>query len=220
MICIISSGCQNASVKEEENIDVKKDAEEIEEIKVLKKQRKLSPSIWDGVTKETVKSLPTGINGLKVYRLENSKALKDGRRWKKNAPTDWKGHERVRFSDCRGSYKCAMNKCPYKIQYGVTNTMQFEKKDGIMVCKGCGEKGIYVSCDARRYLSFRGESVTVYHIGTHSCPVYQESTKIEAKLIEEIVQNQPDIKPSEIQSTFILNAFQKRMEWDEVQKVV
>ena len=57
------------------------------------------------------------------------------------------------------------------MEFGVTNTTQFEKEGGEMICKGCGKVGEYVACSARRYLSYRSKAVTVYHIGNHTCPV-------------------------------------------------
>ena len=42
--------------------------------------------MWADVAKETVGRLPEGIDGLKVYHLENYydiDALQDGRKWKK-----------------------------------------------------------------------------------------------------------------------------------------
>ena len=95
----------------------------------------------------------------------------------------------------KGSYKCIKEKCPFKIEFGVTNTTQFEKEGGEMICKGCGKVGEYVACSTRRYLSYRNKSVTVYHIGNHTCPIkdglrkkghhehptnYTESTKHQA----------------------------------------
>ena len=107
--------------------------------------------------------LPEGIDGLKVYHIENYydiDALQDGRKWKKNCPTEWKDHGRTRYADCCGSFKCTRERCPFKTQYGVINTTQFESKDGgTQVCKGCGLEGIFVPCYARRYLCYKGKGV-------------------------------------------------------------
>ena len=59
----------------------------------------------------------------------------------KNCPTEWKNHGRVRFADCKGSYECVQKQCPFKMEFGVTNTTQFEKEGGEMICKGCGKVG-------------------------------------------------------------------------------
>jgi len=136
----------------------------------------------------------------------------------KNCPTEWKNHGRVRFADYKGSYKCVQKKRPFKMEFGVTNTTQFEKEGGEMVCKGCGKVGEYVTCTARRYLSYRGKAVTVYHIGNHTCPVNDSLRKKDALSIEQIIRNQPNIKPSEVQSAFVISAFQQQMDWNAVER--
>ena len=105
------------------------------------------------------------------------------------------------------------------MQFGVTKTTQFEKKcDGKQVCKGCGSEGEFVPCCARRYLSYGKNKVTVYHVGEHTCPVTSIQKKKDIKTIEQLVRDNPNIKPSEIQSTFVRSAFQREMDWDEVEK--
>ena len=112
--------------------------------------------MWADVPEETVGRLPEGIDGLKVYHIENYydiDALQDGRKWKKNCPTEWKDHGRTRYADCCSCLKCTRERCPFKTQYGVINTTQFESKEGgKQVCKGCSLEGIFVPCYARRYL--------------------------------------------------------------------
>lgn len=188
------------------------------------KQRKIAVHMWDDVLTESVQQLPEGIDGLKKYTIKgyshgDTKVLQDGRKWKKNCPTSWKGHARMRFSDCRGSQRCTRDRCPFKIQYGVTNTTQFEnKRDGRSVCKGCGGEGELVPCSARRYLSYGKNNVTVYHIGEHTCPVTPILKKKDVKTVEQLVRNNPNIKPSEVQSAFVLSAFQQQMDWGAVEK--
>ena len=169
-----------------------------------------------------MKSLPIGINGLKIYEIKDFRqefnGLEDGRKWKKNCPTEWKNHGRVRFADCKGSHKCVKEKCPFKMEFGVTNTTQFEKKGGEMICKGCGKVGEYAACSARRYLSYHNKSVTVYHIGNHTCPVKDSLRKKDITSIEQIIRNQPNIKPSEVQSAFVMSAFQQQMDWNTVER--
>ena len=91
---------------------------------------------WDDVERETVDRLPVGIDGTKVYVIDGFttkkrnalKLLNDGRRWKKNCPTNWQGHKRVRYADCKGSSICENENCPFKLQYGIINRTQFEKR--------------------------------------------------------------------------------------------
>ena len=144
------------------------------------KQRKISVELWDGVDKKLVERLPDDIDGLRIYEikglLDKKKlvaALKDGRKWKKNCPTTWSGHPRVRYADCRRSFRCGRDDCPFKLEYGVINTTQFEKRksSGGLHCKGCGLMAEFVPCSARRYISNGKKSAKVYHCGQHTCPV-------------------------------------------------
>ena len=99
---------------------------------------------------------PVGIDGLTVYEIkgfvpDKIELLQDGRKWKKTCPTVWRRHARTRFADCKGSVKYTKEHCPFKMQFWVTNTTQFEKKrDEKQVCKGCGSEGESVPCGARR----------------------------------------------------------------------
>ena len=192
-------------------------------------RRKVPLHQWDDVEKETVDRLPEAIDGTKVYVIngftkgkDSVKLLKDGRRWKKNCPTKWQGHKRVRYADCKGSNICENEKCPYKLQYGIINRTQFEKKsrkDTTTVCKGCGNVPTFIRCPARRYMSYGNKSVTVYHCGEHSCPVVKNIEK-NVERIKQLVEKNPNIKPSEIQSTFVLSAFRQQLDWSEVEKEV
>ena len=77
--------------------------------------------------------LPEGIDGLEAYHIENYHdidALQDGRKWKKNCPTEWKDHGRTRYADCCSSFKCTRERCPFETEYGVINTTQFESRGG------------------------------------------------------------------------------------------
>ena len=113
------------------------------------------------------------------------------------------------------------------MQFGVTNTIQVEKKrDGKQVCKGCGSGGEFVPCGARKYLSYGKNKVTVYHVGEHTCPVTSIQKKKDIKTVEELVWDNPNIKPSEIVylCSFRLSARNglavvvSSSYWDEVEK--
>ena len=217
--------CSYEKSSSEESLSDESSGEESEGRK-SKNQRKIGIGSWTNVEKHSVEQLPEGIDGLVIYEVKpfskrSTNKLKDGRKWRKTCPTNWKGHSRVRFSDCKGSYRCISDRCPFKIQYGVTNTTQFEtKRDKRITCKGCGTEGEFVPCRARRYLSFAKKKVTVYHIGQHTCPITSTIEKKDVKSIEQLVRNNPNIKPSEVQSAIVLNAFQQRMDWTAVEKEV
>ena len=145
-------------------------------------------------------------------------AFKMAENGKKNCPTEWKNHGRVRFADCKGSYKCAQKKCPFKMEFNVTNTKKFVKERGEMICKIWGKVGEYVACSARRYLSYRSKAVTVYHIGNHTCPVNDSLRKKDVTSLEQIIRNQPNIKPFKVQSAFVISAFQQQMHWNAFER--
>ena len=86
------------------------------------------------------------------------------------------------------------------------------------MCKGCGNEGEFLPCYARRYLSYGTNKVTVCHSGEHTCTITPVCVKKDVKSVEELVRNNPNIKPSEIQSAFVISAFQKQMDWDTVEK--
>ena len=86
------------------------------------------------------------------------------------------------------------------------------------MCKGCGSEGKFVPCSAHWYLSYVKNNVTVYHVRQHTFAVTSTQKKKDIKTVEQLVRDNPNIKPSEIQSTFLLSAFQREMDWDEVEK--
>ena len=190
------------------------------------KQRKISVELWDGVDKEVVERLPEDIDGDKVYEIKGQldkkklvAALKDGRKWKKNCHTTWSGHDRARYVDCKGSFKCTRNDCPFKVQYGVINTTQFEKKKTgeEFHCKGCGLLAEFVPCSARRYISYGKKSAKVYHCGQHTCPVIKAPVK-NTDQVHQILKDNPNIKPAELQSACILSTIRQQCDWRDVEK--
>lgn len=62
------------------------------------------------------------------------------------------------------------------------------------------------------------EKQSVYHCGTHTCPVILKKKKTASKDVEQLVRNNPNIKPSEVQSVFALSAFQEERDWRDVEK--
>ena len=107
-----------------------------------------------------------------------------------------------------------MEGCPFKVQYDVTNTQQFEKKreNAVYRCNACGAEARFVPCSARRYLSYGKKSLTVYHHGQYTCPVVKTLKSKNVESIEDLVQKNPNIKPPEVQSKFIISGFQQEMD--------
>lgn len=172
------------------------------------KQRKIGPEKWNSVAIMTVNVLPQDIDGLQAYEIKYknqkdlSTSLNDGRKWNKNCPSNWTGHQRVRYADCKGSFTCTNSKCPYKIEYGVINCSQFSR-NASHACIACGCSGEFVPCEARRYISYKNNTVKVYHYGIHSCPLTAKGIHRNKEHIEQLIKNNPKIKPSDIQSSVI-----------------
>lgn len=125
----------------------------------------------------------------------------------------------MHYADCRGSYKCNNSTCPFLSEYGVKNTKQWRKGVVNVLCQGCGDPGTYVLCNARQYLCHEKRSVLVFHYGFHTCPVSSYVTKNKEE-IEKIIKENPNIKPSEMQSARVLSAFQKGEDCQSVWKQV
>lgn len=200
--------------------DVSSDYSSSEQDTENSKQVKLGPETWINVPAEIVKELPEGIDGLKVFQLndipknEHFNALKDGRRWKKSCPSSWKGHGRVRFADCKGSLRCINDSCPYKVHYGVVNRSQFDKNSK---CKTCSQAGEAVPCSARRYIIYGITNVKVHHYGQHTCPSKMKTTG-NIKKIKELITENPKIKPAEVQSSIVLSGIWGRLSWEALEK--
>ena len=122
------------------------------ESEIRRTQVKVDIDLWKDEEPQIVNELPDDIDGTVIYEMKGLSqkseivlALKDGRKWKKNCPTTWSGHSRVRYADCKGSHKCIATDCPFKVQYGVTNRTQFTKsksRKGSFECKGCGKTAL------------------------------------------------------------------------------
>ncbi|KAL9977414.1 hypothetical protein ACROYT_G014813 [Oculina patagonica] len=192
----------------------------------FEKQRKIRVELWDSVGKEVVEHLPDDIDEDKVYKIKDQldreklvAALEDGRKWKKNCPTTWSLHARVRYADCKGSFKCTRNDCPFKVQYGVINTTQTEKKktSGEFHCKGCRLMAEFVPCSACRYISHGKKSAKVYHCGQHTCPVIKAQVE-NTDQAHQILKDNPNIKPAKLQSACILSTICQQCGWLDIEK--
>ena len=114
--------------------------------------------MWDNIPVAEVEKLPEGIDGLVKYNIVNAKTSKeissallaDGRKWKKSNVTQWKKKGEMRYSDCKGSFRCINTQCPFRVQFGVTNTRQFKSgSNNEQACSVCGDAGEFVACTAR-----------------------------------------------------------------------
>lgn len=127
---------------------------------------------------------------------------RDGRPWKKDSQTQWNGFDDVRYSDCSGSYECVNSNCDFKIEYGIINRTQFDKKSNI--CRICRTPGNHVQCSARRYIAFSCRKTRVYHRGEHTCPLNVAEERAKEEIQKQLLEN-PNLTPSQIQSNLILS---------------
>ena len=123
----------------------------------------------------------------------------------------------MRYADCHGSRICDSKKCPYKIQFGVINRLQFSKDN---LCSACGKTSKYVSCPAQRYTYLKGQKLQVFHCGTHTCPVRSKNVEKPAKNVQEILKKDPSLKPSEVQSAMIVPMLRGKNDWEKIDKQV
>lgn len=138
--------------------------------------------MWESAPASEVEKLPLGIDGLVKYTRQHANAktskeisavlLADGRKWKKSNVTQWKQYGEMRYADCRGSFKCINTQCPFRVQFGVTNTKQFKNgSSGQQVCSICGDAGEFVTCQARRYVRYgKKKTYRCVIVGTTRAP--------------------------------------------------
>ena len=74
--------------------------------------------------------------------------------------------------NCRGSYCCSNAKSANIADFGI-NRLEFQQKEGVMICALCGEKAAYLPCGGRLILDKDTEKkiITAKHYGTHSYPI-------------------------------------------------
>ena len=123
----------------------------------------------------------------------------------------------MRYANCYGSYRCKNDKCPFRTEYGVINKTQFKRNQyGEEICRICESVGEYVPCTARRYIRKGKKSVKVFHLGTHTCPLLSKPEKPKQQ-VKEIFQKNPNLTPSEIQSSLAMSSLRKGEDWETVE---
>ena len=93
--------------------------------------------------------------------------------------------------------------------------MCLQKLTGNRCAKDAAVKvNLYLAVHVGTYITgkIRLPSITL----ENTCPVTPIQKKNDIKTVEQLVRNNPNIKSSEIQSTFVLSAFQRGMDWDKV----
>ena len=163
------------------------------------------------------------MGGLCRYLIKNVVDVKawrktlssDGRRWSKDSSTNWVGYKKVRFANCRGSWVCKNEKCPYMIQYGVVNKLQFDKANK---CKACEVSADFIACSAIRYIMVQGKTLKVFHCGSHSCPVIARKEDKPVEDVQDLLRKDPSLKPSQVQSALLVSTLRSGKSWEKIDK--
>ena len=128
---------------------------------------------------EWVDELPHDINGFKLYKIKCSpqewvQKSQDLRCLKMNTlrRKDLIGMSKV--GRCIRSLYCMSNDCPLKHSAeGKSNMTSFQNVSGHKVCFSCGNIASRKWCVAHKMTEYcrESETLTVYHIGVHKCPL-------------------------------------------------
>jgi hypothetical protein len=144
---------------------------------------KVGIEYFKGIEIIEVDSLPSGIDGKKVYKMtwknySDDDRRSDGRNWHKaydTTPYNFNTmcdsqcngkNRRRRIQKCMGEYRCTNENCTYLHSYKTSNFSQYKRRPGVKLnqffCKSCGEEMSLVDCEdenlpkdqpPRRYIS-------------------------------------------------------------------
>ena len=118
-------------------------------------------------TTQQVDQVPGDIDSLKHYKVkhENTSTMlaksRDGTKWKRDSHTNWKNFETVCYKDCNRSLFYANPNCFYLQEYTRENVIHFDKKGNWGIC---GASGVFNTCEARKYTSFKENIQLLKHI--------------------------------------------------------
>ena len=143
---------------------------------------------------ERVNELPHDINGFKLYKIKCSpqewvQKNQDLRYFKMNTlrRKDLIGMRKV--GRCIGSLYCMSNDHPFKCSAeGKLSRTNFQNVSGHKVCFSCGNIASRKWCSACKMTEYyrESETLTVYHIGVHKCPLKKDK-KIYRKQVRDAV---------------------------------
>jgi hypothetical protein len=105
------------------------------------------------------------------------------------------------------SFQSAIRGCKHKAVWS------FKRRWG----RVCGKNAEHIPCTAPRYINYGKTSVTVFHYGQHTCPVIKPRSQ-ERHNITQMLKDNTNIKPAELQSACIMSAFWQQCDWKEVEK--
>ena len=81
---------------------------------------------------------------------------------------------------CIGNLYCAYDVCPFKLSAeGKRNTTNCQNVDGLKICFSCETVAHRQWCAACKMTEYcrQCESLTVYHMGAHKCPLKPDTIK-------------------------------------------
>ena len=136
---------------------------------------------------EWVNELPHHINGFKLYKIKCSpqewvQKSQYLRYFKMNTSRrkDLIGMRKV--ERCIGSLYCMSNDCPFKHSAEEKSNMtNFQNVSRHKVCFSCGNIASRKWCSACKMTEYcrESETLTVYHIGIHKCPLKKNTKNIQ-----------------------------------------
>ena len=113
----------------------------------------------------------------------------------------------MRYAVRRGSFRCMNTQCPFRVQFGVTNTKQFKNgSNNEQVCSICGDAGEFVICSARCYMYMYIRYSKKEYRCFISCPITPRPEK-QTECVKEMIKKHPHLKPVGIQSAFVMSLF-------------
>jgi len=171
----------------------------------FRKQSEISNvDTWAGFPDQEVEKLPYDMDGLQKYimKCQKSQMMKvsmDGRPWKTWCTTTRKGfHGTRRRANCGGSNVCQSPTCPFYMEHGECNRVQFRKSNGHYVCFSCETVAEHVPCPSVKVWEYHEnlQSVIVYHTGNHTCICKPQAPNREA--LDAAVRKHPTLTPGQV----------------------
>ena len=133
----------------------------------------------------------------------------------KDSHTNCKNFVRVCYKDCNRPLFCPNPNCFYLQDYARENVIHFDKKGN---CGICGTSGLFNTCEARKYTAFTGNTVHVFHVGSHTY-VPKDVCKRPSKIVSKALSIDPNSKQSTIQRSAVLTVSRDCKSWSEIKDI-
>ena len=191
-----------------------------EDVKFQGKRRYINPLVFESVPIEVEKTVPQGVDGIRVFQLPTNKDgslqhCKGGRPWGKWITSASSHHRGKRMiANCKGSYTCMNSRCDNLADFGI-NRQEFAREGKKILCEICGSEAVYIECDARLIIekNKNGKTIVVKHYGTHTCKASFRG-RMEKEDIKDIIEKAPKMT----RETMIRQGVQKFVEEGDLGK--